>query len=449
MWGTRRLFTLALPLTVFASITAIVLPSSQSGAATHVTSDGAIQHVIVVMQSGHSFDNYFGTRAGVDGLPTKPACEPVAGSASCVSPYHLSSDQARAGLSDTYRVTSKAIDGGKMDGFVSAQPNASIGSVAMGYFDRSDLPYYWSLADRFTLFDHFNASSEAGALANRVVAVTGQDDGITSSAPPPGGIVGPTVFDQLDTAGLSWKYYVQNYKGTGSASASGVKIRAPVLDMPAFTSTPDDTARVVNSDQYFTDLTTGKLPAVSYVSGTVDSERSPQDPALGEAYVQSIINALMQSPEWSHTALLLTYDDSGGWYDHAVPPTIGNTTLGVRVPAILVSPYARPGFVDSSQTETASIPALIDQVFHLPTLTPQSPGVGSLMSGINLHQQPISPAIEPSQATALVRPDVSLIYVLYLGAFIVALAIIGLAFWMRRRANRPQPDGVLSSEAPA
>jgi phospholipase C len=448
MGRARRLLKSGLGVTMLASFAAVVLPFTQSGAATHVSSDDAIQHVIVVMQSGHSFDNYFGTRAGVDGLPTKPSCEPVAGSASCVSPYHLSSDQARAGLSDTYRVTSKAIDGGKMDGFVSAQPNASIGSVAMGYFDRSDLPYYWSLADRFTLFDHFNATSEGGALANRVVAVTGQDDGIKSSAPPPGGIAGTTVFDQLDTAGLSWKYYVQNYNGR-SVSTPGEKIRAPVLDMPAFTSTPADTARVVNSNQYFTDLTTGKLPAVSYVSGTVDSERSPQDPALGEAYVQSIINALMQSPEWNHTALLLTYDDSGGWYDHAVPPTIGSTMLGVRVPAILVSPYARPGFVDNSQTETASIPALIDQVFHLPTLSPQIPGVGSLMSGINLHQQPIPPAIEPSQATALVRPNVSLIYVLYLGAFVVALAIIGLAFWLRRRANRPQPDAVLSAEVAA
>ena len=172
--GRRRqaLVTLALvPLAVFGQATTAGAGASHPAAGQHSTTPvpPAIQHVIVVMQSGHSFDNYFGTRPGVDGIPARVCQRVQVNSTSCVKPYHLSSDQARAGLTDTLRVTSKAIDQGKMDGFVNAQPNATIGSLAMGHFNGADLPYYWNLADRFTLFDHFFAASQAGALPNRLV----------------------------------------------------------------------------------------------------------------------------------------------------------------------------------------------------------------------------------------------------------------------------------------
>ncbi|MGH9078484.1 MAG: phospholipase C [Acidimicrobiales bacterium] len=403
-------------------------------------SSSAIQHVIIVIQSGHSFDNYFGTRPGVDGIPAGVCQQVLTNSKSCVKPYHLSSDQARAGLSDTLRVTGKAIDAGKMDGFVSAQPNASIGSLAMGHHDGSDLPYYWNLADRFTLFDHFYAASQAGTLPNRLAAVSGQTTGLTSNTPPASGISAPTVFDQLDQANLSWKYYVQGYPF--KSVTPGERSRVPILAMPAVTGNPTSAAHVAGTGQYFTDLAAGHLPAVSYVaSSSGDSERSPQSPAQGQAFVESLVNALMQSPEWSHTALLLTYDDSGGWYDNAVPPTVGGVTWGLRVPAILVSPYARAGQVDSQQLDTASIPGFIDQTFHLPPLTSQISTAGDLMSGLDLQQAPISPAI-PSHVTLVgARPAVPVIYVLYLGALLAVGIVIALAF----RRTRPGPG----SSAPA
>jgi len=439
-----------------AAVLLVILPIKAAGAvsidsnplAPLAAASGPIQHVIIVMQSGHSFDNYFGTRPKVDGVSFK-TCELVAvGSSTCIHPNHLNAQVARAGLSDTLHTTENAIDGGKMDGFVKAQPNASIGSLAMGFLNASDLPYYNSLADRFTLFDHFFAASPAGALANRVTAVSGNDAGIASNAVPAAGISLPTVFDQLDKAHRSWKYYVQGYSPAQPAT-TGAKVRAPVLAMPSITGSAASASRIVSTSQYFVDLTKGQLPAVSYVTSTIDSERSPQNPAQGEAFVQSIINALMQSPEWSHSALLLTYDDSGGWYDHVPPPTVAGTTLGLRVPALLISPYARPGYVDSSQLDTASIPKLIDQVFHLPVLTSSTGAAGSILSGVNLRQAPISPVVGPSQggAVAIARPAVATIYLLYLGALLATGLFIVLALRRSRQfvAASP-PAGVAPPE---
>ena len=122
-----------------------------------------------------------------------------------------------------------------MDGFVSAQPNTAIGSVAMGYYDGSDLPYYWDLADRFTLFDHFFASSQAGSFPNRLVAVSGQTDNIVSNKTLGGGVVipGGTVFDQLDAHHLSWKFYARG-TGAGVRPSKAQITRNPLLVMPAF-----------------------------------------------------------------------------------------------------------------------------------------------------------------------------------------------------------------------
>ncbi len=335
--------------TALAAVALGINPASGLLHQTATASYAPIQHVIVVMQSGHSFDNYFGTRPGVNGLDlsTKVDCQPASpGTKYLVCPNHLTADTARSGLSDSLRVTQKSINGGKMNGFVNAQPNFTLGTLAMGYLNGSDLPYYWSLANRFTLFDNFFAASKAGPLANRVEAVAGQDQGITSNAAPAGGFTVDTVFNQLDQKKVPWKYYVQGYSPTASTAATpqqaaqqaSQQIHAPVLDMPAIMKADAD--KVVNSSQYFVDLAKNQLPPVSYVSSTTDSERAPQSPAQGEAFVESLVNALIQSREWNHTLLLLTYDSAGGWYDNALPPTVSGTQLGLRVPAIVVSPYA-------------------------------------------------------------------------------------------------------------
>ena len=444
----RRLALAALAATVAG--VAVGLPAGAAGASSiflnplnpTTSNPGPIQHVIVIVQSGHSFDNYFGTRPGVDGLPASACVPVVTGSKVCVKPTHLNPDEARAGLSDSLSVTRRSIDNGKMDGFVSAQANTAIGTVSMGYLNGTDLPYYWNLASRFTLFDHFYASSQAGSLPNRMVAIAGQDDGIASNAAPSGGITNvSTVFDQLNQKAISWKYYVQDYQGTTSPSAGEVA-RTPLLGMPSVTGSPTQAARIVDSSRIFDDLAAGQLPSVSYVTGSIDSELSPQSPAGGEEFVRSIINAVMQSSAWDHTAILLTYDDSGGWYDHSAPPVVGGTRLGVRVPTLLISPYARAGYVDGNQLDTASIPAYIEHVFQLKQLTTNEATAGSIASALNANQTPIAPVVGPANgsAPAIVRPSVGIVYLLYLGAFLGACLLVALAFARQRRAyvlNRP------------
>jgi phospholipase C len=426
----------------FAAVSAVAPLPAGAASSTQASTTSPIKHVIVVMQSGHSFDSYFGTRHGVSGIPPGVCLTLVAGSPGCIKPYHLDPDQSRAGLSDTFGVTQRSINGGKMDGFVRAKPNASIGATSMGYLNRQDLPYYWNLADRFTLYDQFFTTSRAGALPNRVAAVAGQDGGLTGGTVPAAGITTPTVFDQLDHAGLSWKYYVENYKGSQQGAVAGQQSEAPVLAMPAITGDSARASHIVDTNQYFDDLLNGKLPAVSYVAGTVDSERSPLNPTLGEFFVKSLINALMQSSAWKDTVLLFTYDSSGGWYDNVPPPVMGGVAQGIRVPMLMVSPFARAGVVDHSVLNTTAIPGMIDQVFGLPVLTPQTAAAGSLLSGADLKQAPIAPliALLPGGATVASRPDVLVVYGLYLLMFLAAGLLAGLAF-RRYRRSEAAPDG--------
>ena len=424
--------------------------SGLSGAVTH--SYAPIQHIIVVMQSGHSFDNYFGTRPGLNDVNETTDCQPiVAGSKYCIIPHHITSSVPLSGLSDSAAVIKKSISAGAMHGFVEAQHNTADGSLSMGYLDGSDLPYYWSLANRFTLFDNFFAASQQGALANRVVAMSGTPGGVTNDAVPAFGLTGTTVFSQLEAKGLSWKYYVQDYAGKPSTAKPSQTILAPVLDAPAIANSATEAAHVVGVSQYYTDLAKHDLPSVSFVSATVDSERAPQNAANGEAFVESLINALMQSHEWSHSALLLTYDDSGGWYDSVTPPVVNGQQLGLRVPAILVSPYARAGYVDPSLADTSSIPGLIDTVFRLPQLAPAGSPQSGLLTGLDTSQQPISPVIGPSSGSpaAIVRPAVGTIYLLYIGALLAAGLLVALAFRQYRHRAGDGPSDPTVPDVPS
>ena len=216
--------------------------------------------------------------------------------------------------------------------------------------------------------------------------------------------------------------------------------RDPLLSMTPSSASADKT---VGTTQYFEDLAAGHLPAVSYVSGVGNSEKSPQSSAAGEAFVRSILNALMQSPEWYHTAVLLTYDDSGGWYDHLQPPLVAGKQLGIRVPAMLISPYARAGYVDHSQFQTASIPDFIDQVFGMPLLNTAA-GSPSLVDALNPKQPALAPVIDRGSVATLVRPPVFGVYFLYLGALAATALLVALAFARMRRVAASSSSGAWS-----
>ena len=406
---------------------------------------GRIRHLIVITQSHHSFDNYFALYEGVPPLQSN-LCQPEApGGASCVRPFTLAPSQPKAGLNDSSAAMLHAMDGGRMDGFVTAQSNTEVGTVAMGHYGAPEMGYYWSLAQRFTLFDRFFAATPGGSFPNRLYSVAGQDAGYANAGAASAGVDVPTIFDELQSSGISWKYYVQGLTAGEIATPTGYqKTMVPLLAMPRVLGDPAMAARLTDVGQYFSDLESGKLPAVSYVVSASSSEQPPQDPSKGEAFVRTLINALMQSAEWSSSAVVVTWDDAGGWYDHVAPPVLaGNQRLGLRVPALLISPYSRAGAVVSNRMDTTSILSFIEQNWNLAPLTARDASAASLGVGLDLAQKPIAPRVSmavPIRSTAAHGPA-WLVYAFYLGAVAIAAGIMSWAARSerRRRGRRPGP----------
>jgi phospholipase C len=316
-------------------------PATASTPRTHTP----IEHLVYLMQGDRTFDHYFGTYPGADGPPpgVRQPVDPVHPAAGAVAPYPLhGSGPVSPGAGP--RLVQQQFDGGRMDSFVSAfERQGRDGRVAMGYYDRRDLPFYWNAADRYELFDHFFASSLDGTRANRAQWVAGTSD-----------LKGPTIFDRLQQAGVSWKFYVQNYDPKKTYRSpddlTTQTVRVPLLDIPRFVDDPKLRSHIADLGEYYRDLAHGTLPAVAYIASSGAGERSARSVPAGQRLVRSLTSQLMVSQYWSSSALLWSYDGSGGWYDHVKPPA----GRGLRVPALLVSPYAARGAVQHGQFEAAS-----------------------------------------------------------------------------------------------
>jgi phospholipase C len=395
-----------------------------------------IEHVVTVMQEGHTFDNYFGSYPGADGIPAG-TCMPVSPPAPrpCVKPYRLGNrplrDLTHNGLAFT---TAQA--GGRMDGFIRAQSrNGVIENQTMGTYRRADLPYYWNLAKSNVLFDQFFASAPGGSVPNHLAWIAGSAARTAAESTPPGGFDAlPTIFDQLEAKGISWKFYVQNYdpkvtfrRAPGSGRGEQIA-RVPLLAYARYVDDPKLFSHIVPITEYFQDLQAGTLPAVSYIVPSGPSERSPTSVESGERFVQSLAGALTTSSSWSTSAFLLTYDSWGGYYDH-VAPTGGQ---GFRVPTLLLSAYARRGVVDHTRLETASIPAFIQDNWGLGT---PPAAVGSLRSAFDFDRAPRRAEIINSSALGAPLPAgrTGAVFWLYGGALVVAALTLGTLGWRSRR----------------
>ncbi|MFL5823245.1 MAG: alkaline phosphatase family protein [Solirubrobacteraceae bacterium] len=391
-----------------------------------------IKHVVIVMQENHSFDNYFGTFPGADGIPGlaghpgRVPCIPDPNKGGCDRPYH-DPNLAGDGGPHFQEAAVADIDKGKMDGFVgqgeSRTPDTkTLGCVVnaeppvnqrppigdrcldvMGYHTAAELPNYWAYAHDFVLQDHMFEPAQAWSLVSHLYTVSGwsarcKDASAPSTcvadnrfpeydeqfyALPPqaqnpdaqdlaSGVSGlllpstnrqPPLYGWTDVTYLlhkhhvSWKYYIQ--QGTEPDCETGAMTCTPIAQvvnapsiwnpLPEFTDVRQDnqTGNVVGSTQVFTDAKRGTLPAVSWVvpSGD-DSEHPPANLAAGQSHVTNVINAIMRGPDWRSTAVFLVWDDWGGYYDHVNPPTVDAQGYGLRVPGLVISPYARRGYID-------------------------------------------------------------------------------------------------------
>jgi phospholipase C len=361
------------------------------GALTSTAAPMPIDHVIVLMQENRSFDSYFG-RLHFEGQPQATAEPPGANNPDPTNPggrpiraFHKPHYCEVADLNHSWNGTHREIDGGLMDGFTFANvvPQDLTGSRSMGFYDKSDLPFYYALYSTFAMGDHYFASAPTQTFPNRLYLLAGTSFGHirNDNLPPvPGQFAQRSIFNELDEAGITWKVYAAQFP------LAFAFLFAYVRETPA-------AAHVVPFAEYLVDAQAGTLPQVAFIdpilvapNNVENDEHPPSNVQVGEQFVSQVINTLFQSPNWPSSALFLTYDEHGGFFDHVPPPPAippddipplllpGDTPgafdiYGVRVPAVVVSPFARPHFVSHRVNDHTSILRFIETRFGLPSMS--------------------------------------------------------------------------------
>jgi len=383
-----------------------------------------IKHIIVIMQENRSFDSYFGTFPGADGIPNG-VCLPDPRNGGCAKPWVDHHDVN--GDDPHYQPAFVGdVNGGKMNGFVSVaekdmcRPGHSCRPDVMGHHVASDIPNYWAYARHFVLQDHFFEASGSWSLPAHLYEVSGWSATCSnprnpmsckSSATPQGrGPSHPTPFAWTDLTYLlhkkhvSWGYYLDNGHVSDHHKNGVWVIWNP---LPGFTDVHKDgqASNVKSLSIFYRQAKAGSLPQVSWISP--DDRHSEHGPALvssGQAYVTKVINAVMRSPDWSSSAIFLSWDDWGGYYDHVRPPTVDGEGYGIRVPAILISPYAKPGYIDSQTLTSDAYLKFIEDDFlggarlnpasdgrpdSRPDVRERARGLGNLINDFNFDQTPL------------------------------------------------------------
>jgi phospholipase C len=362
--------------------------------AARTSGSSPIQHVLIACNENRSFDHYYGFApfAGSYGLPSYYA-QPD-GHGGFVAPYHLPLPVCQDPNHDWKSIHSEW-DNGKMDGFFTTN-----GSIAVGYYNQSDLPFYYSLFDNFTLCANYFCSLLGPTNPNRLYLIGGTSGGNTTNNIAPGSLNYPIILDLLDAYQITWKVY----HISGPCSISGPICENTFQLFQKWQSDP----RVNNYYEldYYADLKSGNLPQVSFIqTWDLNDEHPPTSINVGQNVQQKLISALMQSPLWQSSAYIFTYDEAGGFFDHIAPPVFDAYGAGVRVPTWIISPYAKPGHLETTLYEHASILKFVETTFGLPTLASidhqfdqQTPGVNNDAA----NGQPYGPPAPPRDG----RPEI-------------------------------------------
>lgn len=434
------LFSLAAPTSGTGRVAAF---QSESGPNT------PIEHFIVVMQQNHTFDNYFGTYPGANGIP-EGVCMPnsvVDPGTGCVAPFEIS-DHAITDLSHSDTTFAGQFQGGQMNGFVETLNKLNQdGTLSMGHFDDTSIPFYWNLADQYVLFDNYFSSAHTGSITNRMFSVAGRPGDETNRIPEEGFGDIPTIFDRLQERGISWKFYVKdydpelNYRDLPELDYLPPQVQwVPLLSFDRFLDDPELSSRIVDLNEYYADLENGTLPAVSYVLLLGATEHPISDLSLGERATRTMIHTLMQSDAWASSAFFITYDDWGGWYDHVPPPQIDERGYGFRVPALLVSPYARTGYIDHTLLDHTSILKFIEENWNIPPLAERDARANNITSAFDFSMAP-RPPVFVSGTREVPQPRIEprriVIYAAYGAAMLFALLIFARAFAAKEHLPRP------------
>jgi phospholipase C len=335
------------------------------------TDISAIANIVIVFQENHTFDNYFGTYPGADGTARKTYCLPDApGSSTCVTPFH-DTNLSPADMSHNWKTAHADYDSGKMDGFVYTEGN----NETMGYFDGTDLSRYWKAAGAYVLCDRYFTSVMSESAPNHLFLVAGTAGGILEDTVP-STLPFPPIFQQLDAKGISWKVY--------SDDPSWYESFAYVKNSPTAMGNFKSAA------SFATDAKARQLSQVCWIIGAQGGDEHPSENIqTGENSVaDDIVNVVGESPYWPSSAIFVTWDDFGGFFDHVAPPQVDQYGYGFRVPCLVISPFAKAGFIDSTVNDHTSILKFVETRFGLSPLSTRDAAANSFLEAFDFTQPP-------------------------------------------------------------
>jgi phospholipase C len=456
---------------LFRAFLALLSLSGLSFTSFSQSSSLPIKNLIFIIQENHSFDNYFGTYPGANGIPPGTVLAFYPGGPKTVAPF-LATGNPSNDLKHSWVAAHVAYDNGAMDGFIWAAydagdkyygkgiatptPNPSLvkiinGTVSAtstaapvetvtldedqpspnGFTDNEDpnmtvvrrttkaspkasptptsyavdaasfvdgtvIPNYWKYAGEYTLCDAFFSSLEGPSAPNHLYQIAAQsgglvnNDGIQPNNTPKSAIYSfQSVIELLGAANVTWKYY-----SAYTATTEGLWNPLPGFSAYASNEGYSVAPHLANTSVFFTDITNHTLPSVCWITPSVtESEHPPQNIATGMHYVTGLINAIMTSPYWNQCAIILTWDDYGGFYDHVPPMNVDTYGFGFRVPAIVISPYSRSGVTVHTTYDFTSLLKLVETAFGLGTLTGRDASSNNMLDCFNFNQAPLPPLI--------------------------------------------------------
>jgi phospholipase C len=440
-----------------AALAAAALPLGVLGASAPQarSSTVPIKHVVVLYLENHTFDNVLGywcdqTRRCL-GMPASVTLKGGTVVTPGVTPDTVPS------VDHSVKAQQTAVDAGKMDGWGQISGcKASTGYACISGYEPSGVPNFTALASGFAISDETFSMQNSPSWGGHLYAVMASQDGFTGDNPvpapgvtagsgwgcdsdkvatwvSPGGATqtvpscvpdrslgiadggafkstparqAPTIMDRLQSAHLSWTIYGSKYGQAGYIWAT-----CPSIAECLYTQQ----AHIRESEQFVTDAQAGKLPNFSLVvpgdTTTRDSEHNGTSMTAGDNWVGQVASAVMNGPDWNTTALFITYDDCGCFYDQVPPGTNPDgTAQGPRTPLLIVSPYARPGFTDSTPTSFAGILAYTEQTLGLRSLSNDDASAYGFANAFNYNQAPLAPVRTvqrplPASARHLPPPD--------------------------------------------
>lgn len=384
---------------------------------------GKIEHVVFIVKENRSFDEYFGTFPGANGATSGTI------STGEVIPLGHTPDPPKHDMGHVWTDNHGDVDGGRMDRFdqeLTCSVNGDMQCMTQLY--QSDIPNYWSWALNYELADATFSSVESGSFPAHLAIVSGSEqnvidnprgsekaqwgcDAVAGTTVPymeANNVVGSefpcftaeTLGNIADSAGVSWKAY------TALAGQSGY-IYNPFRSFSSIFDGSDWQNNVVSESDFITDALAGNLPALSWVTPpSADTDHPPDGACVGENWTVQQINAVMQGPasQWNNTVIFLTWDDFGGFYDHVAPPYRDQFGLGIRVPMIVISPWAKPG-VYHTQVEFASVLRFMEETFNLPNLGGVDTIANDFQDAFDYTQTPLAPIVLNQRTCPLAAPD--------------------------------------------